>query len=394
MCRDVFICATILSVLEGTILNNRYKLADRVGLGGMASVYRAEDMVLGRTVAIKMLHEGLLGDATFVRQFQQEAHSAANLAHPNIVTVHDIGQHEHRSYIVMEYVAGQTLKAIIRDHFAEKRFIPINRVLDLLIQICRGIGYAHRSGVVHCDIKPQNIIVTADERVKVTDFGIARAVSQASISLDRDGSAWGTPQYFSPEQASGDTPTPASDVYAIGIVMYETLTNRLPFTGENATAVAIKHLQESPKDIRKINKHVPEQLAKIVHKILDKEPSGRYRTAGQLGRILTAYRDQYRQQEVAPPILPIAKTVQVRSKPPAVELPSVVPQHAPQREPVFADDPTQFPSDIEMEINPPSSDDPLLETDYVAVTLGMAALLALLGLIPLWIVVARAWGVF
>ena len=373
---------------EGTVLNDRYKIGDRVGLGGMASVYRAEDLVLGRVVAIKMLHEGLLGDAAFVRQFQREAHAAANLSHPNIVTIHDIGQHEHRSYIVMEYVEGQTLKEIVRDHFAHKRFIPVDRVLDLLVQICRGIGYAHRSGVVHCDIKPQNIIITADERVKVTDFGIARAVSQAtgSLKMETDGITWGTPQYFSPEQAAGEPATPASDVYSIGITMYEALTNRLPFHANSPTAVALKHLTDVPPDIRSLNEHIPESLAKVVHKILDKEPSGRYRTAGQLGRILTAYRDQNRQSTVSPaPILPLTKPINPKPQ----QVPP--PQHPPHREASFLGEETTL---MHEPITPTQPEEHQIETDSTAVILGMIALFALLGLIPLWYVVAQAWGVF
>ena len=199
-------------------LNGRYRLLERIGSGGMAAVYRAQDLKLGRIVAIKMLHESLTSDEGFLMRFQREAHAAANLTHPNIVTVHDIGQEEHRHYIVMEYVDGFTLKQIIRDANEDGRFLPVSRVLDLAIQICNGIGYAHRANLVHCDMKPQNVLVTRDDRVKVADFGIARAITEASQHL-ADSQVWGTPQYFSPEQAACEAPSPASDVYGIGVVL-------------------------------------------------------------------------------------------------------------------------------------------------------------------------------
>ncbi|MCZ7669989.1 MAG: protein kinase [Chloroflexi bacterium] len=166
-----------------------------------------------------------------MRRFQQEAHAAANLTHPNIVTVHDIGQDDHRHYIVMEFVDGQTLKQLIREQAQNHSLLPINRSLDLAIQTCNGLGYAHRAQLVHCDMKPQNILVTRDDRVKVADFGIARAISEASQQIS-DSQVWGTPQYFSPEQAAGEAPTPASDVYGVGVIMFEMLTGHLPFTAD------------------------------------------------------------------------------------------------------------------------------------------------------------------
>jgi serine/threonine-protein kinase len=273
---------------EAIILNGRYQLIERVGSGGMAVVYKAQDRALGRIVAIKMLQESMTSDEGFLRRFQREAHAAANLTHPNIVTVHDIGQDGHRHYIVMEYVDGHTLKQLIRQYGENGRFMPINRSLDLTVQICNGIGYAHRANLVHCDVKPQNILVTRDEQVKVTDFGIARAMSQAT--QQQVSQVWGTPQYFAPEQAAGEPPTPASDVYAIGIMMFEMLSNRLPFQADSQTALALKHLQEPPPLVTIYNPTVPKQLEQIINKLLAKEPSGRYRTAGQLGRILSTYR--------------------------------------------------------------------------------------------------------
>lgn len=356
----------------------------------MASVYRAQDLILGRVVAIKMLHEGLESDEMFVRQFQREAHSAANLSHPNIVTVHDIGRHNHRSYIVMEYVDGKTLKQIIREHAEDGRLIPLRRVLDLIIQVCQGIGYAHRSGLVHCDVKPQNVIVTADERVKVADFGIARAMSQAS--MDHSDMVWGTPQYFSPEQAAGEAPTPASDVYSLGIILFEMLSNQLPFEGESSTAIALKHIQEPPPNLQAYNPNVPDQLVKILNKILSKEPAGRYRTAGQLGRILTAYRERSSQLTIlTPPVSPTTKDVPVPegtpiradSTPPVVldieeaPLPTYYEEDEEEEEPAVDETPT--------EIMPP------VGFDWIGVTLAIAAIVSLIGLIPLWYFVYLAY---
>lgn len=377
------------------VLNERYKLIKRVGSGGMASVYRAEDLLLGRVVAVKMLHEGLESDEMFVRQFQREAHSAANLSHPNIVTVHDIGRHEHRSYIVMEFIDGRTLKDIVRTHARQGQIIPIKRVLDLIIQVCQGIGYAHRTGLVHCDVKPQNVIVTADDRVKVADFGIARAMSQAS--MQHSDMVWGTPQYFSPEQAAGETPTPASDVYSIGIILFELLSNRLPFEGESSTAIALKHLQEPPPSIHDFNPHVPDQLVRILQKVLSKEPTGRYRTAGQLGRILSAYREQSNELTMLSPALPRDLSNLPSGTPVRAEDDTA--QSEPQPEFAVSEEITQLPTPLPPEpidIEPPLEIDPTIyksppesapaapPRDPFALFLGVVAALSMLGLIVAW----------
>lgn len=402
---------------EGQLLNNRYELLERIGSGGMAAVYKARDRALGRLVAVKMLHESFTSDEGFLRRFQQEAHAAANLTHPNIVTVHDIGQDGHRHFIVMEYVEGQTMKQIIKEYKEHDEFIPLSRALDLTIGICNGIGYAHRAGLVHCDVKPHNIIVTPDERVKVADFGIARAVTSAT-QHEIVSQVWGTPQYFSPEQASGQATSPATDVYAIGVVMFEILTNRLPFEAESHTAMALKHLHEKPPKVTSINPAVPLQITQIINKVLAKEPTGRYRTAGQLGRILTTYRQRslsdtgaqmaqtvpHKEAETAvntpTPPLPVSEQktqVYERSQIPALsseaitgetgKTPTAVQTIASPRPPTMpkrdgVGDGSQ--STIHHPLPPQ-------ETDWTAVTLGIAALVALLGLIPLWILVYLAW---
>jgi serine/threonine-protein kinase len=376
------------------ILNSRYQLLERVGSGGMATVYKAQDKALGRIVAVKMLHETLTSDEEFLRRFQREAHAAANLTHPNIVTVHDIGQDGHRHFIVMEYVAGQTLKEIIREQSKNGQFIPLSRALALTIQICAGIGYAHRANLAHCDVKPQNVLVTRDDRVKVADFGIARAISEAS--LHQDSLVWGTPQYFSPEQAAGEPATPASDVYAIGIILFELLSGRLPFEAESPTAMALKHLQEPPPPITMFNPAVPQQLKQIIDKVLSKEPSGRYRTAGQLGRILSTYRE--RSQEATGPVHTITRRTdrpvseqqtQIYQQPtirPRQPLPSgdTLSQDTPRR----PRRPVAVSGQTTVYVPSPEREG----TDWTAVTLAIVALIALIGLIPLWYLVYSAWA--
>lgn len=373
------------------ILNGRYELLERIGSGGMSVVYKAKDRSLGRIVAVKLMHESYTNDSGFLKRFQQEAHAAANLAHPNIVTVHDIGQDGYKHYIVMEFVEGQTLKQIIQKN--GKNPMSISRALDLIIQVCNGIGYAHRANLVHCDVKPQNVIVTKDEQVKVADFGIARAISGAT-QQGQVSQVWGTPQYFSPEQAAGDIPTPASDVYAIGIILFEMLTGQLPFMAESHTAMALKHLHTPPPLVTQYNPAIPSQLAQIVNKLLSKEPAGRYRTAGQLGRILSSYRQ--RSQEETGPIFP-QSTASAQRTPalPVAEQKTEIFQRPPQengaktavRPPL---PPLPKPAEP-MTVSASRQTETAAAMDWTAVSLGIFALVALLGLIPLWYLVFRAW---
>lgn len=383
------------------VLNGRYKLLDRIGSGGMSVVYRAQDLLLGRIVAVKVLHDTLTDDEDFARRFQREAYSAANLSHPNIVTVHDIGLEDNRYYMVMEYVDGRTLKQLIRLQNQQGHPMPISRALDLTIQVCAGLGYAHRANLAHCDVKSQNILVTRDDQVKVADFGIARAMSEATQHTVDD-QIWGTPHYFSPEQAAGQPATPASDVYSIGVVLFELLTGRLPFTADTHTALALKHMHEPPPRPSDYNPAIPRALDEIVLKLLAKEPSARYRTADQVGRILSAYRESSLMDtavvslmDLSPqtPLYEQATAIYPRATDPATAANDATAGRtsgAPARQnPAWAVTPEYAPGPTEV-VYPVSTAES--QRDWVAVSLGILAVVALLGLIPLWYFVYQAYS--
>jgi serine/threonine-protein kinase len=263
------------------ILGNRYTIIEQLGTGGMAEVYRAHDLMLERPVAVKVLRSDYSSEPGFQERFRQEARAAANLSHPNIVTIHDFGFDGGQLYIVMEYIPGMTLKEMIqtRGRFAPEEAIP------LMIQACAGIGYAHRAGLVHCDIKPHNMLVTPDLRLKVADFGIARALAGIHPE-EKVETVWGSPLYFSPEQAAGFAPTPASDVYSLGVTFYEMLTGQTPFMSNRAETLAEMHRELTPRPPSLFNPAITPGLEQIIMKTLAKEPSARYRTADQLGRVL------------------------------------------------------------------------------------------------------------
>lgn len=269
------------------LLNRRYRLLEHLGTGGMAVVFKGQDLSLRRYVAIKILRQDQTHHDEFLTRFQYEARSVANLAHPNIVTLHDFGADGNRYYMVMEYIDGQDLKTLIRNQAP----LPIDQALNYMVQICSGVGYAHRAGIIHCDLKPQNVLITKDGRLKVTDFGIARALSNIQPD-EKNEIVWGSPQYFAPEQASGSAPTPASDVYSLGIVLYEMLTGQLPFDSPEPQKLALMHLKDEPPSVRALNPDVPIEIDQIIQKVLAKEPTARYRTADQLGHVLRTLRQR------------------------------------------------------------------------------------------------------
>ncbi len=315
-----------------TILKGRYRLTAQQGSGGMAVIYKAYDPKLSRTVAIKILRPSLIQNQEMLSRFQNEARSVANLTHPNIVTVFDVDNDGATQFIVMEFVDGQDLKAIIKREGA----LTLDRVLRLAIQICNGIGYAHRTGLVHADVKPQNILVTREDVVKVTDFGIAQAFSD-SQPAERQQVVWGSPHYFSPEQARGEKPTPPSDVYAIGIVLFEMLTGRLPYTGTDQQQLALSHIRDRIPLVTEFNPAVPEALAQIVQKVMSKEPSARYRTADQLASVLESYQSRGREHTAAsvpsypPPQPPLPPQPSAYTAPPSQSYPPPSQQYPPQQ---------------------------------------------------------------
>ena len=286
---------------NNVLLNHRYRLLAIIAGGGMATVYKAQDTQLNRVVAVKTLRDTYAGDPTFVQRFREEAQAAAGLNHPNIVTVYDVGHDVFagvdRQYIVMEFVAGQDLKHDLRDRIATGKRFAIDEAVDIARQVCEGVGAAHRHGVAHCDLKPQNIIITPEGTAKVTDFGISRAYT--SLVGEKAETVWGTPQYYAPEQASGIAPNAGSDVYSIGIILFEMLAGRLPFDSKNGRELAQLHLTAEPPELHKLNPSVSLQLESIVRRALSKDPANRYRDASQFGRILGSYLDQGREQTIS-----------------------------------------------------------------------------------------------
>jgi len=260
----------LAEVTEGSIVDKRYRVLRRLGSGGMADVWLAEDAHLQRQVALKVLHSRFLQDQQFVERFQREAEHAAGLQHPNIVAVFDRGQDAGVNYIAMRYVEGPTLKELI------ERGLTPEQAAALVRQVLEGARFAHRNGIVHRDLKPQNVIVDEEGKAVVTDFGIARAgVSE----ITQTGSVMGTPQYLSPEQAQGFEVTPVSDLYSIGVILYEALCGRVPFEGESAVAVAMKQVSETPQRPSSINPQVSPALDAVVMRALEKDPGQRFQSA-------------------------------------------------------------------------------------------------------------------
>ena len=257
--------------IKGILLDNRYRIVDKIGVGGMADVYLGEDTLLGRQVAIKVLHANFANDDEFVTRFKREAQAAGKLNHPNIVNMYDVGFDQDLHYIVMEYVDGETLKEYITRHGR----LSIDEAVKFTIAIAEGLEHAHTMGIVHCDIKPHNVIITRTGRVKVTDFGIARAMN-ATNTVMYTNSILGSAHYLSPEQASGKPVDGNTDIYSLGVVLYEMLTGRVPFEGETPIAVALKHVREKVAPPTRYNPSIPPLLEAVVMKALSKNPADRF----------------------------------------------------------------------------------------------------------------------
>ncbi|MCE3266089.1 MAG: pknB [Solirubrobacterales bacterium] len=264
---------------KGTVVDERYKLDHKIGSGGMADVWLAEDSELGRNVAIKILHDRFAQDREFVERFRREAQSAAGLQHPNVVSIFDRGEFRDTYFIAMEYVDGPQLKQLVTGGMGTRDAVDFTR------QILNAARFAHRKGIVHRDLKPQNVLIDEDGRARVADFGIARGESS---DITATGSVMGTAQYLSPEQAQGKETTPASDIYSIGVILYEALTGRVPFQGDSAIAVALKQVSEPPRAPSAINPEVPPALDAVVMRALAKDPEARFRDADAFMRALDA----------------------------------------------------------------------------------------------------------
>ncbi len=276
-----------MSDQDPVVYNGRYELHRRIGRGGMAEVFLARDQLLDRPVAIKVLFPEFAGDPNFVERFRREAQAAANLNHPNIVGVYDWGKVSGTYYIVMEYVDGRTVSDIVR---TEGPLHP-NRAADVAADVASALSFAHRNGVVHRDIKPGNILLTQQGMVKVADFGIARAIAAGvEENLTQTGSVMGTATYFSPEQAQGHDVDPRSDLYSLGVVMYEMVSGKPPFSGTSPVAIAYKHVQETPTPLRDVAPTVPAGYEAITHRLLAKDPADRYESGEDLRADLRRFR--------------------------------------------------------------------------------------------------------
>ncbi len=355
--------------MKPTIVNDRYRLVELVGAGGMATVYRGEDLLLERGVAVKFLREPYASDPDARERFLREARSAAKLDHSNIVHIYDVGtdQGDH-PFIVMELVPGDDLKTLIRRDAP----LPVAQALRLAQAIASGVGLAHRAGIVHCDLKPQNILVTDDGQVKVADFGIARALQQEEGDAEPLDVVWGSPHYLAPEQARGQVPTPASDVYSIGVMLYEMLTGVPPFHDQDPEVLAMKHVREEPAPLTALNPRIPSGLDWLVRKILSKEPTQRYRNGDQLVMALEQY--MRHGQEGTGPFAPVAEET------PVVSTREVSGAN------LTADSPNP---NAAAEGTRPLSEPQGLDTT-LWMLLGVAAI-AVIGLVPLWLYVYRAY---
>lgn len=260
-------------IIKGQKINDRYEIIRSVGEGGMANVYLAHDIILDRDVAVKILRGDLANDEKFVRRFQREAISASSLNHPNIVEMYDVGEDDGKYFIVMEYIKGQTLKSLIKRRGA----LTLPEVIDIMLQLTSGIAHAHESYIIHRDIKPQNVLILEDGTVKITDFGIATALGNNEFT--QTNSVMGSVHYLPPEQANGTGATIKSDIYSLGILMFELLTGKLPFKGDNAVEIAIKQMKDSIPSVCAINEDIPQSIENVILKACAKNPKNRYNSA-------------------------------------------------------------------------------------------------------------------
>ena len=278
-------------IVKGSKINDRYQIIKTLGEGGMANVYLAHDTILDRNVAVKVLRGDLANDEKFVRRFQREALSASSLSHPNIVEMYDVGEDDGQYYIVMEYVDGKTLKQVLK----QRGKLSITEVVDIMLQLTDGMAHAHDAYIIHRDIKPQNIMILSNGMIKITDFGVATALN--STQLTQTNSVMGTVHYLPPEQAQGKGSTIRSDIYSMGIMMYELLTGLVPYKGDNAVEIALKHLKEPLPSVRKSDSSIPQSIENIIIRATAKNPKNRYVDAREMHEDLKTALDESRKNE-------------------------------------------------------------------------------------------------
>lgn len=272
-------------------INDRYEIEKLIGEGGMANVYLAQDTILDRKVAVKVLRGDLAGDEKFVRRFQREALAASSLSHPNIVEIYDVGEDEGNFYIVMEYIEGKTLKQLIK----KRGVLSLPETMDIMLQLLDALAQAHDSYIIHRDIKPQNIMIKESGLVKITDFGIAMALN--SVELTQTNSVMGSVHYLPPEQASGKGSTIRSDIYSLGILMFEMLSGKMPFKGDSAVEIALKHMKEPLPSVRELNPVVPQSVENIIIKAAAKNPKNRYKDVREMAEDIKTCLDESRENE-------------------------------------------------------------------------------------------------
>ena len=278
-------------ITKGQKINDRYEIIKSIGEGGMANVYLAHDVILDRDVAIKVLRGDLSGDDKFVRRFQREALAASSLSHPNIVEMYDVGEDNGTYYIVMEYINGKTLKQLIKKRGA----LSLSECVDIMLQLTDGVDHAHASYIIHRDLKPQNIMIEDNGEIKITDFGIAMALN--NTQLTQTNSVMGSVHYLPPEQASGKGATVKSDIYSLGIMLFELLTGTLPFKGDNAVEIAFKQIKDDIPSVREINPNIPQSLENIVLRATAKNPKNRYSSAKEMHDDLATCLNEERKNE-------------------------------------------------------------------------------------------------
>ena len=269
----------------GTLLLNRYELLEKIGEGGMGVVYKAKCHLLNRFVAVKILKAELSNDEDFIIRFKREATSIAKLSHPNIVNIHDVGSENNINFIIMEYINGKTLKQVIK----EKRKLSSQDTLDIVLQVAKALDCAHSNNIIHRDIKPDNIMITKDMIVKIMDFGIAKVMDSRTITISKK--VMGTVHYFSPEQAKGNVVDFRTDIYSLGIVMYEMVTGQVPYNAESSITIAMMHIQEPATPPQKIITDIPDNINQVVLRAMEKEPMKRYQTANEMAKILMAIKE-------------------------------------------------------------------------------------------------------